>query len=226
MKTKSEGQIISTLLSRAVKLWLKTQVESMTGLHLEIQASNHEILQGKISNVNVSCDQAIYQGLHLGSAQLTAKTIRTNLRQVLRGKPLQLLDRIEVQLSVTLLESQLQASLKSDLLQQGLRELLAKIFPDDSFIQINNTLHWENLSIQGKQVILEGKMDNQLLILRLGLSLTDSQSLYLSPLIVERGSDTPLSLNLDIDLGSDVILERLQLLEGEIQVSGQLFINP
>lgn len=82
----------------------------------------------------------IYQGLHLGQVWLQAGAVRLNLKQLLKGEPLRLLQPVPVQLRLTLHERDLTASLNSPLLQQASHEVFQGILP--------NEIDWSQVKIQ------------------------------------------------------------------------------
>ena len=120
----SKQRIISKILSPAVWLWLRSQVEQVSNLEVKISGSDRQILTGYIPRVFMCARHVVYQGLHLSQVQLVGENILTNLGQVLRGKPLQLLEPVPVSGELLLKESDLNASLQSPLLANALNDLL------------------------------------------------------------------------------------------------------
>ena len=107
--------LISRVLPSAIALWLKSQVEHVEDLHIRIEGRDRQILTGHVPGVQLSAHKAIYRGIHVSHIQLAATGIRVNLRQILRGKPLTLLDIIPVQGELTVTEADLNASQLSPL---------------------------------------------------------------------------------------------------------------
>jgi hypothetical protein len=118
------SRIISKVLSPAIQFWLRSQVESATALQFQVAGKDRQILRGCLPEVTVSADQAVYQGLHLSHLHLSATQIQINLGQVIKGKPLRLLNAVPVAGKLVLTQANLTISLASPLLQQGLTELL------------------------------------------------------------------------------------------------------
>lgn len=118
------SQIMSTVLAPAVRLWLRSQLDHVEDLHVRIEAGDRQFLSGCIDRVTVSASKAVYQGLHLSQLCLTGNTIRTNLGQVLRGKPFRLLEGFFIEGQVQLHASDLNASLQSPLLAKALTDFL------------------------------------------------------------------------------------------------------
>ncbi|MEL7330763.1 MAG: DUF2993 domain-containing protein [Cyanobacteria bacterium J06560_2] len=117
---KGGSRIIGRILPAAVGFWLRSQVEEIAQLEIDLEGRDRQILKGFIPGVAVSAQQAIYRGIHVGQVQLSAKDIRINIGQVVRGKPLRLLKTFPVTGAVVLSEADLKASLRSPLLSAGL----------------------------------------------------------------------------------------------------------
>ncbi|USR91539.1 DUF2993 domain-containing protein [Phormidium yuhuli AB48] len=131
---------LSSLLSAAVRLWLRSQVEAAETLKIEFSGKNRQLLRGEIPSLDVEAAGVIYQGLHLGQVWLQAGAVRLNLKQLLKGEPLRLLQPVPVQLRLTLHERDLTASLNSPLLQQASHEVFQGILP--------NEIDWSQVKIQ------------------------------------------------------------------------------
>ena len=121
------SRLISRLLPPAIRLWLHTQFDHIEGLEFAIEGKDRQILGGYLPGVNLAAHQVVYRGLHVSQAQVSAADIRVNLPQVLRGKPLRLLQPFPVEGRVTVLADDLRASLRSPLLGQGLGDVLTQL---------------------------------------------------------------------------------------------------
>ncbi|MGG6263502.1 LmeA family phospholipid-binding protein [Leptolyngbya sp. AN03gr2] len=155
--TGRRSGLISKVLAPAVRLWLRSQVEHVEDLHVEITAGDRQILSGYIEQLEISAKNAIYQGLALNQIQLTGQNIRVNAGQIVRGKPLQLLEPIRIQGSVLLEESDLNTSLKAPLLKAGVTEFLQTLLRSGAAgISSDRDLNLQNLTIQlrSQQVVL------------------------------------------------------------------------
>jgi hypothetical protein len=223
IKTQSKTEIISKVLSPALKLWLKSQLDHVEDLEIKINGGDTQILRGKIDSVTLSTTKAVYQGIHVGEVQLKGENIAVNLGGVLRGKPLRLLEPIFVTGELLVPENYLTASLSSPLLSQGLTDLLVMLLENQGIenpteILANYQIHWQNLTLNSDKFILTGLIidshgNSNTIILISGLELDNSQTLLFNPLVVE---GIPILNNLSInqfkiDLGSDVELHKLNL---------------
>lgn len=116
------GRILGRILPAAVRLWLKSQVEQVEHLSIQLAGRDRDILSGTLPGVAVSAQKAVYKGIRVGQLQLSAEDIRLNVGQVLRGKPLRLLKAFPILAEVTLSSDDLNASLASPLLAAGLSD--------------------------------------------------------------------------------------------------------
>jgi hypothetical protein len=230
--------MISKVLSGAIKLFLKTQVERVEKLKIEITGGDRQILKGYIPGVYLNTDYAVYQGIHLRKVQVTGENIRINLSQVLKGKPLRLLEPIPIKGNLQLEESDLQASLSSSLLSQGLDEFLLILLEANGVKEPAKLLQqykvmWQKIALNGDLVRIEGNLiapDGTVspFEINTGLQLSNSHTLNFSPLSVKILPEL-LNTSLDryeIDLGEEVVLEELNLTLGQLSCCGGLTVLP
>jgi len=135
--SKADGSagrgLISRLLPPAIRLWLHSQLDRLEGLAFQMEGKDRQILSGHIPQISLSAQQAVYRGLHVSQVVVAAKEIRVNLGQVLRGKPLRLLQAFPVEGQVYLSPDDVRASLHAPLLEQGLQDVFqrwAEVSPD------------------------------------------------------------------------------------------------
>ena len=234
MPIKSKSEIISRFLTPAVKLWLRSQLETAEDLNINISAQDRQILKGKISQVSLQTTKAIYQGIHVSQAEVSTEDIAVNLGGILRGKPLKLLQPIFVQGNIKLSPEDLQTSIYSELLAQGLIDLVAillekKGITETQTILDNYQFDWENLTISPDKFFLTANLidTNQQqyeLILRAGLTLKSNRELLFDPIHLEGIPEwgNIIINNLEIDLGNDVELKELILTEEQLSCSGKV----
>jgi hypothetical protein len=247
----NQSRLISTVLSPAVRLWLRSQLEHVDDLQLTIEAGDRQILSGCINGVSVSARNAVYRGLHLSQVSLVGEQICTNFAQVLRGKPLRLTKAFPIAGDVLVYEADLNQSLQAPLLAQGVIEFLLTLLRSDETAQGDTTegddltqRTPQDIQLKEPQVILgDGQVtlaatlvtvSNQptTVIIRTGLRLSKGNQLHLDrphwlPHAKAR-QGMPLR-DLDgfaFDLGSDVSLETLSLELGQIRCQGQIMVTP
>ncbi|NDJ16771.1 DUF2993 domain-containing protein [Myxacorys almedinensis] len=142
------GRIISKVLAPAVRLWLRSQVEDIQDLQVDIEAGDRELLSGQIQRIRLSARKAVYRGLHLTRVDLMGQTIRVNLGQILRGKPLRLLAPIPIEGTLLLQEDDLSASANAPLLKAGVAEFLATLLRSSGSETEKTALNLQNLKIR------------------------------------------------------------------------------
>ncbi len=117
-------QLIRKVLSPAVRLWLRSQVDSAASLDFALEGSDRQLLSGIVPKVSVAGGEVVYKGLCLSQLEITGEGIHINLKQVLRGKPVQLLEPIFVQATLRMADTDMNRCLESPLLAKALSELL------------------------------------------------------------------------------------------------------
>lgn len=236
-KSPKESRIISTVLSPALRLWLRSQVEQVETLQFKIWGSDRQILTGYIPRVSIAAIHAIYQGLHLSQIELEGHNIRVNLGQVIKGKPLRLLEPVPLTGQLLLQETDLQASLSASLLSTALTELLITFLTSNGIPNpvdnLNQQVNWQQIVLDTGQLTLFGILTNTpatttSVVIRAGLQLVKPNTLQLNPLQINLSPNTePLTLNnVQIDLGSDVEIQELTLTSGQLMCCGRLKVIP
>lgn len=234
-----QSQVIKRVLVPAVKLWLRSQVKAVEGLEVKIEASDRQLLAGSVDRVLVKASQIIYRGLHLHKIKLEASDIRTNLPQVIRGKPLQLLEPISAISEVNIKEADLNASLgKKSLLAKSLTDLLCQLLKAGGAIAPEQVLkenhpRWEHISMEGDRLTITGSLPNTegnqtLIIISSHLQLASSNQLLLSSLDLQSSADLNLSTidSYSIDLGSDVEIQELTITHRKLVCYGRINVIP
>ena len=220
--------MISKLLSTALKLYLRSQVERVEYLKVKIVGKNKQVLTGYIPQVFLSCSHAVYQGLYLSQVELRGADIAFNLPEVLKKQPLKL-EPVFVDLELKLSAADLQASIDSSLLQSGINDLWQMIVTPQGVLTA--PIEWNNIAIANQELHLTGIYRDtskkiQQIILSTGISLADSHTLCLSPLKIAHESSTDEIKNeLKIDLGTDVAIEQLVIEPKQILCAGKIRIN-
>jgi hypothetical protein len=235
MKRKEKvgtSRIISRVLSPAVQLWLRSQVEHVEDLHFTIEGSDGQILHGIIPQVAIAARKAVYQGLHLSQVSLTGTGIKVNLGQILKGKPLRLLEPIPVEGELRLGETDLNASLEAPLLAIALQDFLVPLLPldhksEESKLQklLHPQIHIEEgrLTLRADLLFNNGKKIP--FVLRTGLGLASKSELLFVEPEIEGWEGNPLD-NFQINLGSEVEIKELSLTAGELFCQGNLRVLP
>jgi hypothetical protein len=236
--TVRESRLIGKVLSPAVQLWLRSQVEQVETLQFNIVGGDRQIVTGHIPGVAIAANHAVYQGLHLSQLQLEGTGIRVNLGQILKGKPLRLLEPVPITGELLLEQSDLQASVQAPLLSTALTDILTTLLKSNHETASANPLNdrqvsWQRIDIEDSQLIVFGTLTDDVnpttpIVLRAGLELPTPHILKLSPLQIQFSQTSP-PLNLDgfeIDLGSEVHIKELALTSGQLMCRGRLTVLP
>jgi hypothetical protein len=239
-----QSRVITTVLSPAVRFWLRSQLEQVEDLQLAIEAGDRQILSGCIHRVSVSAEKAIYRGLHLSQVALVGEQIRTNLKQVLRGQPLRLLEAFPIAGEVLLNQADLNSSLRSPLLGNAVTDFLLSLLKSSSEPGCKLFQAAQALQLKDPQVVIEAEQltfSAQLLatdystqvVLQTGMILETHSQLRLYPLQWQlsqtstfEGCSSSNQEEFAIDLGADVCLENLILEPGQIRCQGQITVIP
>jgi hypothetical protein len=233
-----KSKLISKVLSPAIQLWLRSQVEQVESLQFNIIGGDRQILTGHIPTVSVAANRAVYQGLHLSQLQLEGTGIRVNLGQIVKGKPLRLLEPIPISGQLLLSESDLLASLQAPLLSTAITEFLTTLLKSEQIAEAVYDLNagqisWQQVDIDEGQLTLFGTLTDAMhqtapIVIRAGLQLATPQLLILNPLQIQISPTAP-PLNFDgfqVDLGSEVELQKLALTQGQLLCHGGLTVLP
>jgi hypothetical protein len=229
-KNSSKIRIVTSVLSKALQLWLRSQVSQVSQLEVEIKASDRQILSGCVPNVSISASNAVYQGLHLTQIQLVAESIRINIGSLLKGQSLRLLETVPVAGQLTLLEEDLNASLNSALLSTALNDVLVKLVPEYS--QNAKSISLQKITLNKGQLILANTqvISGELISHDIGLSLELISSHVLQIAQIEPKNNTLQKLQqnqpLNLDLGNDVDIQELTLIPGKLVCRGRINVNP
>ncbi|MBE9184622.1 DUF2993 domain-containing protein [Microcoleus sp. LEGE 07076] len=230
---RSQGsRIASSVLSPAVQLWLRSQVQQVDELKVKIEGSDRQIFSGAIPKVTAAALGAVYKGLHLTEVALEGSGIRINLGQALKGKPLRLLESVPVTGVLRLDQADLNASLKAPLLADALSEFLLPLLP--------LTDREKSLKLQDSQIKIEaGKLTlsatilraggTQIpVVLRTGLRIASGHELMFEAPEIEVDGELKISdfNDFKIDFGQEVAIDELILTPGEIVCRGGIRVLP
>jgi hypothetical protein len=213
-------------------------VSKVEDLQVHIQGGDRQILGGYIPRVSISARHAIYQGLHLSQIQLVGENIRINLGQVLKGKPLRLLEPVTVAAHLLLEEADLAASLKAPLLSTSLTDLLGTMLQAGGITNPANALKdqqisWQAVKIEAGRLTLAGVLADATgnttpVAIEAGLQLASSHELRLAPLHIQTPYELPGGKleSFPIDLGPEVDIEELTSIPGQLVARGRLRVMP
>ncbi len=239
------SRLISTVVSPAVRLWLRSQAERVDALQVTIAGGDRQLLSGYVPRIFLAAQHIVYQGLHLSQMQVIGEQIRVNLGQVIRGKPLRLLEVVPVAVELSLSEADLNASLRSELLRAGVADLLTKLFQAQRSLPLPEIpASSQAVQLQHSQIaVAPGRVTLQAtvtianhapvsLVLQAGVIVQQGHQLCLvQPCLLENlhaNSGEPIA-ELDgfcIDLGPEVDIQTLTLATNQLTCQGRINVVP
>ncbi|WP_017651436.1 DUF2993 domain-containing protein [Fortiea contorta] len=229
-KNTGKVRVITTMLTTALKLWLRAQVSQVSELAVEMQASDRQILSGRVPQVSIFATGAVYRGLHIGQIQLLAEKIHINIGSVLKGQPLRLLETVPVVGELIVEEQDLNNSLSSGLLATALKDVLVKLLPECS--SKTKSITWTKIILSNNQIILRGasvtETESSPVELSTGLALLSGHELQLENIRIAYNTMAPSGGNhhYSFDLGSEVDIQELTLIPGRLICRGRINVNP
>lgn len=236
--------LVSRVLSPAVRLWLRSQVDAVEALQVQIEGGDRQILTGHIPKVSLTAHKVVYQGIALSDIALVGEGIRVNLGQVLRGQPLRLLEAVPIQAVATIQQEDLNTSLQAPLLANAIKDLLLTWLqemlggtssptstPSEvTLLQPQAKLHPSGLTLSA--TVRRPSQPDLPLALRTNLQVMEASKICLrQPQVLlsarsKRGLPLAHLEGWTIDLGSEVLIQELALEEGQMRVKGQLTVMP
>jgi hypothetical protein len=236
-----QSRLISKILSPAVRLWLRSQVEAVESLKFQIEGGDRQILMGHIPTVTVAAEAVIYQGIHLNQVAVTAQNIRINLPEVLKGKPLRLLTVFPVEGEAHLSQTALSASLQAPLLANALRDLLLPLLAsapsqNEAWGQRLTDIQELQVTIQDDRLLVTGvaivEQQPTAFAIRTGVQVVDGSCLrfdrpeWLPHPEAAQGQPLTALAEFTADLGAEVNLQELIIANGQIHCRGQVNVVP
>lgn len=233
---KHKSEIISRFLNPAIKFWVRSQLQEIETLNIEIHGGDRNILRGKIETVFLQAEKANYQGIYINHALVKTEEIAVNLGGILRGKPLKLLHPILAQGELKLQKNDLNKSIKSELLTQGLIDLVALLLehkainnPQQILEQYN--FNWQDITLFTDKFILTGIIENKkaeknTIIITAGLRLKNDHTLLFNPIEIQGlfTSEIMVIDSFEVDLGNEVAIASLIINEEELFCQGKIKI--
>jgi len=160
--------VVSRVVIPLVKLWLRSQVQSVGYLHIEVAGSSWQILRGKIPSATVIATETVYRGIEITSIQLCAEHIHLNTPDLVKGEPLKLLQPIQVLMEVHIRPQAVERSLASQLVQEMIATPFAMPTNDLELTTLLRSLlhklaefHLEELTVKEGAVSCRGRFPIQ-----------------------------------------------------------------
>jgi len=226
----SKVRIITKVLISAIKLWLRSQLNQVSHLEVQITASDRQLLSGCVPGVFISASNLVYQGLHITQIELQAENIQLNVSSILKGQPLQLSAIVPVFGKLMITEQNLNNSLSSPLLLTAINDGLIPLLAEYSLN--SKSITWRKITLDNQRLILHGipisEIEGAFFNIYLGLELLNGQELQLTQVEVKTNQQMLLARNFPdiINLGTDVDLEKLLIMPEQLSCYGSININP
>jgi hypothetical protein len=223
-------QLITKILTTAIKLWLRTQLTQVSQIEVEIGSSDRQLLSGCIPSLSIFATNAVYQGIHVTRINLCAKNIQINVGAILKGKPLRLLEVVPVVAELIVEEQDLNNSLSSELLGTALNDVLIKLLPEK--YQKSKPVSWQEITLDNQRLIISGVFsdgsESTLVEISVGLELLNGQELQLSQIQIKYNQEVVETVNSEyrLDLGSDVDIKEITVKSGQLICHGRINVNP
>jgi hypothetical protein len=226
------SHMIAPVVSAAVQFWLRSQLDHVENLQVKIESGDRQFFSGCIQQVTLAAQKAVYQGLHLSQVDLVGEKIRVNLGQVLRGKPLRLLEPIPVTGNVRLQEADLNASLQAPLLANAVSEFLLVLLKANPELLGDLVSEDQASEFQNFTATLTSGSNTIPIAIRTGLQVENDRELklvnpeWLPNFTAKRGFAIAELNGYTFDLGSETTLQKLNLEAGQIHCQGSITIIP
>lgn len=226
-----QGQLISKILSPALKFWLRAQLDSIENLQLTLTGGNRQILSGSIPSVLISASHAIYQGIHLSQIFLEGRGIRFNIREAIDGQPLHLIDPVPIDIQLQLNQADLNASLTASLFANAVQDFLGSWLQSqaNSWDKLQIELGKNRLTVTGVCQIVN-QTENAIsrsAVIQMGLEIINGHQIYLVNPQLQLGGEAPIQLdNFVWDLGSEVMIKQLTLMTDRLVFQGKIMVTP
>lgn len=228
------SRLIGRVLPPAVRFFVQTQLDQVEALEFQLGGRDRQILRGYVPTVALSAARVVYQGLHLSQVQAEAQEIYINLGQVLRGKPLRLLQPFPVQGQVVMAAADLNASLESSLLRQAVQDFLAQLWAishsplRQQFPASTMPVDSAQASIQADRLQLTVTTGARVIWLKAGLAVRSGHVLVLTQpeIAIDSAGATEALEDIEFDLGPEVAIDSLKLFPGRLELYGTVNVLP
>jgi hypothetical protein len=227
------AQIAGSLLNPLVAAWIRSEVQQVDNLQVQIAGSDAQILKGQIPQAQVSGDNLIYQGFQISHLRLRGQDIRLNVGEAIQGRsPLRLLAPVPVQVSLRLTEADLNRTLQAPLIQSQLAQARVQLPFGEQTVpflirQPQVALEPGRLRIRAQLVTPEGAEVPVTVVTGLQAQ-GPSQLRLVNPMWISEGQEIPIPglADFPIQLDPGVRIDRLELQPGQILYEGMLVIYP
>ena len=227
------AQFVGALVDPLVANWIRSEVDRVDNLSVDISGSDNDLINGRIDTAEVSGENLIYENFYLSRVELAGSNIQLTMDEALNGGSLDLVGPVSLNAFIRLTEADLNRSLQAPLIQSQLAEATVEV-PFAGGTSVAFQLSEPQVSIADGQLKIDALLNTDgtdvPVSVTTGLSPQGgTQLLLIDPTwLSEDGSQTPIA-GLDgvtIDLGPDVEIDSLNLDTGELVYQGTITIQP
>lgn len=228
------AQIAGSILSPLVAAWIRTEVDQVENLNVQIAGADADILNGVIPQASISGTDLLYQGFQVNQLQLTGQNIRLNVGDAIQGQPLRLLAPVPVQVNLQMTENDLNQTLSSPAIQEQLAQAQVSL-PIAAGQEVPFLISDPNVTLEPNRIRIEANLSLSAgeplpVTLTTGLTPQNQNQLLLTDpnWVTAEGQILPIPglEQLLIQLDPDVRIDRLELQQGLLHYEGQLMIQP
>ncbi|WP_218080989.1 LmeA family phospholipid-binding protein [Anthocerotibacter panamensis] len=233
------AQSFSSLLSPLVQVWVRSQVERVEDLQVQVTGPDQDVVNGQIQKVQISGRNVRYQGIAARSVALSGSDIRLDTTGVFTGAGLRLLKPVRTNLTLGLSEDNLNEYLSSSAFQEQIRSLEVQLpaqFGGDGANRVRLGLQSPHARLQQDRLELSALIQSRPespptpIKIATGVEVASARQLKLvNPgLVLDSGERAPIeALNgLIIPLGEDLEIRRATLLPGQLSLEGSFLLQP
>ncbi|GAB4218022.1 MAG: DUF2993 domain-containing protein [Synechococcales cyanobacterium] len=225
------GQLAGMILNPVVSAWIRSQVQSVDDLQVNIRGNDSELLNGLIAGAEVSGRNLRYEGVSVSQVALQGQNIRLNVPAALQGSPLQLTAPVPLQVGLRLTEADLNQTLQSPMIQAQLAQAKVALPVGGGSVPFRIqsprvTLEQDRLRIDAQ--LASGNTPAVPITLATRVVPTSPHQLSLrDPVWITSGQEIPIAglNNLPIDLGPEVQIQQLQIQNRTLVYQGILTLQ-
>jgi hypothetical protein len=204
---RSGGPLLS-LVARGLELWLRQRCQTVQELEIHLEGSMGALLRGHLQGVRLEARQVVFQNLSLERVELRSDAIQVRVSGLLRGQSLRLEHPFRVRGSVLFTGDGLSRSLETPEWRE-LGDLLSE--------QLLGVTPLESVKLRGDSLIVRATTLQGVAEVETRMVLTP-EGLQVHPV------DGRPALPLPMDPA--ITLERAEVREGRLELSGKALVKP
>ena len=226
--------LIDKILSRAMQLWVKSQVSAIDKLNIKIFSKDRQIIKGSIPKVVIEAKNVVYQQLHISKIKIEGTNIKVNLSQIIKKKPLRLLQPIVIKIRVFLTEEDLKQSLASPLLSAGLTDIWNRLLSSYEIEtnEIHTSYQWNEFSLSKSLIQFDGVSlnpeNNYEIKNSIKIEIDSTNSLLILPISIITIPEQNFNIDrcVTLNLGNQTSITDLEITSEYLSIEGTITVFP